>query len=699
MKDEVTKVVLVGGGTGGHVTPLVALAKEIKTRHPRWQIHYLGASNDAIGQRLTDQTNLFRSRHFVAAGKWHRFGQVKKREFFYFWRSDFWLNLVNFFLFQRGFWQSLFYFRRLKPQLLFSKGGYVAVGPCLAARILKIPLVLHDSDAVSGTAHAFFKHYAHLRLSGFQTSSTSRADADVRHVGVPVNPVFGEELAEGKREELLAKYNLPGHAKFILVTGGGGGARNLNQGVLEVIDRLKLKVSTYFIIIAGNHSYEETLEKAQVIKSSSRVRVVQFADDMPDLMRACHGVITRAGATILTEISLAQKAAIVVPNPLLPRAHQVHNARIYQRAQAAWLVSDSGQSVNQRALRQALNELVHSNQKRRRYENKVGQLALPDAAVRCLEAVEEVLAPVIESARTSRAASSRRRRAALLSPAQIKRRARRYQLVRHRIILGFKIMLLAVVVGGVLFKLFYIGRVEVVALQASPLLTEERLANLEVKMDRFLEGRNLWQRYFSLPTSDLRRLLLEEGYIEEVAFTRDLVGSRVSIFIQPKYILGNFEAPNARTIITTDGYVIQGYEELQQRGHYTLTVKSGRPIDGRQELVLSPLDISFLNQIKDYLAAQGVLLEEARISSQPREIIFRLRDYDFDIIALTSRDPIEQGIALVTALEFFERAREEAEAAEIEAGEDGEEPSAPAREVILPQEYIDIRLIDRVIYK
>ena len=608
------------------------------------------------------------------------------------------MNLGNFFLFQRGFWQSLFYFRRLKPQLLFSKGGYVAVGPCLAARLLKIPLILHDSDAVSGTAHVFFKRYAQLRLSGFQASSARRTDTDVRHVGVPANPVFSEELADGKREELLVKYNLPAHAKFVLVTGGGGGARNLNQGVLEVVDRLKLKISTYFIIIAGNYSYEETLAKAQAIKTYSRVRVVKFADDMPDLMRACHGVVTRAGATILTEISLAQKAAIIVPNPLLPRAHQVHNARIYQRAQAAWLVSDNGQSVNQRALKQALNELIHDSRKRRRYENKVGRLALPDAAFRCLEAVEEVLAPVIESARGSQAASARRRRAALLSSAQVKRRARRRQLIGQRLILGLKIVLLIVIVSGGLLKLFYIDRVEITTLQASPLMTEERLTDLEEQVDRFLEGRNFWQRYFSLPTSDLRRLLLEEGYIEEVAFTRDLISSRVTIIIQPKHVLGNFEAPNARTIITTDGYAIQGYDELLEQGNYTLTVKSGWPIDSRQELVLSPLDISFINQIKDYLAVQGQLLEEARISSQPREIIFRLRGHDFDIIALTSRDPIEQGIALVTALEFFERAQEEAKAAE-EAKEDGEEPPAATRPVILPQEYVDIRLIDRVIYK
>ena len=103
MKEEAIRVVLVGGGTGGHITPLVALAEEIKTRHPRWQVHYLGATNDTIGQQMTKSKGLFKSRHFVPAGKWRRFGSVKKRELFYFWRADFWFNLSNFFLFVGGF--------------------------------------------------------------------------------------------------------------------------------------------------------------------------------------------------------------------------------------------------------------------------------------------------------------------------------------------------------------------------------------------------------------------------------------------------------------------------------------------------------------------------------------------------------------------------------------------------------------------
>ena len=675
-------MVLVGGGTGGHVTPLVALASEITTKYPSWEIHYLGAVKDKIGQRLTG-TGLFTSRHFMCAGKWRRFGKVKKRELFYFWHSDFWLNLGNFFLLNIGFWQSLFYLRRQRPHLLFSKGGYVAVGPCLAALILKIPLVLHDSDAVSGVAHSVFKRYAKMQLSGFKTDFTD--EKRQRHVGVPVNPILGEELTDQQRVDILSKYNLPAEAEFILVTGGSGGARNLNRAVLEVADYLKFKPNVYLVIIAGRLNYEETKEKVTQLKSASKIRVLDFADELPDLMRASLGVVTRAGATILTEISLAKKAAIIIPNPLLPRGHQLHNARIYQKADAAWLVSDSGQKVNQRALKQALSELVNDTAKRLKYERNAAGVAVVDATEKTLLAIEEVLANL-----------------------KVGKHKSLEQIVKFRhdssgrtIGRGFgrflKFLILVLLITGFLFKVFYVGSIEFQLIEESPLLGEAELTDLRNEVNSLLDDRSFFQRHFFLDLTELNDRLIGKSHIEDISFRRDLVSSKVIVNIQPKHILGAFITPHLKTVVTTDGYAIKGYEHLLSQEKLSLEIKSSQDIVDDQELVLTPLDISFLNQIQTYLASRGYKLNEARISSQPREIVFRLKDMDLDIIALTTVDPIEQGIALAVALEFF---------AEPEKSEGIEELLEPAvavdgssNKLVKPTEYIDIRLIDRVIYK
>lgn len=689
-------MVLVGGGTGGHVTPLVALAEEIKLQHPRWRIQYLGAANDKIAHRLTKNKNLFASRHFIKAGKWHRFGKVKLYELFFFWRADFWRNIGNFFLFKIGFYQSLVYLYRQRPDILFSKGGYAAFGPCLAALILRIPLILHDSDAVSGAAHSPFKRYAKMCLSGFKIKITDKERQ--RHVGIPVNPVFAEKLKSEQKERVLAKYNLPKTAKFILVTGGGGGARSLNEGILKTIDQLKIKHNTYIVIVTGSRYYSEAKERATKIKSRNRVRVVEFADDMPDLVRASLGVVTRAGATILTESTLAQKATIIVPNPLLPRAHQLHNARIYQQANAAWLISERNQRVNLRALKQALDELINDSIKRASYERNIAKLIISNSTQLTLLAVEDVLMKtlgVIDINPDQRAALKKSSKQKDLKQIVSSHQHPRHQNAFDNFKKFLKYSILIILVSGFLIKIFYIGPVKLELIDESPLLGERELTALESEIDDLLSEQNFFRRHFFLQSAPLYDLLLEKGYIEEVDFRRDIARSEIIISIQPKYILGSFVAPNLETIITTDGYAVKGYEHLLDKGTPSLRIKSTLNVREDQQLILSPLDVSFLNQINTYLASEGYKLEEAYISTQPREMIFRLRDIDLDVIAITTRDPIEQGIALVIALNFFANPEDEEATDLLEPAED----TAAQDELVQPIEYIDVRLIDRVIYK
>lgn len=663
---------------------MVALAGEIKAKHPNWRVCYLGASNDKIGRRLTRDRRLFSRRRFIKAGKWHRFGKVKKRELLYLWRRDFWVNASNFILLGVGFWQSFFYLRRLRPDFLFSKGGYVAVGPCLAARLLKIPLILHDSDAVSGVAHVMFEKHARMRLSGFKVKISD--ERRQRHVGVPVNPLFGEALSATQRQKTLRKYGLPKDAEFILATGGGGGARNLNRAILASVDNISFKSGVYLIVIAGSTCFKETKEQAVKLKAAKQVKVLEFVDDMPDLVRASLGVVTRAGATILTEISLAGKAAIIVPNALLPRGHQLHNARIYRRADAAWLVSDDGYKVNRRALKQALVELMSDEQKRRKYERNVTAVAVPNATERVLGAIEEVLAnPTAREPEES------------LDEAIEKRHDARQRLLHRVFGRTFRLGLLLVIILAFAAKVLYVGSIELNLAEESPLIGDAELAELRLEAESFLENRGFWERHFFLELRPLELDIEGRGYVRDVSLSRDLASSEVEIIVYPKYVLGRFTAPGLKTIVTTDGYAVRGYEHLLTQGAPTLEIKSSQEITGTQQQVLSPLDISFLNQARIYLASRGYKLSEARISNQPREIIFRVDGVELDILALTTHDPLEQVIALVIALDFLAGSDEAADA------EDFFQPAGgvpvTATDPIQPTEYIDVRLVDKVIYK
>ena len=623
----------------------------------------------------------------MVAGKWHRFGAVRKRDLLCIWKVDFWRNVLNFIFVNIGFWQSLIYLYKLKPTVLFSKGGYVAVAPCLAAVVLKIPIILHDSDAISGVAHSLFEKHAKMRLSGFNLDLPD--DDRYRHVGIPVNPIFGQPLTPEAKAKLLNKYNLPPKAQIVLATGGGGGALSLNQGVLDIVDQLDLKANTYLVVVTGGKHHTTASEQLAQLKQADRVRLLEFVDDMPDLVRASLGIITRAGATILSEISLAAKAAIIVPNPLLPKAHQLHNARIYQKAKAGWLVSDSGKQVNLRALKQAINELIHDSAKRAEKAKNSGKLALPDATQQALKVVEEVIAdlrqPKSQAPRGQRQISQKD-----LLTSDARKHLKQKQSVRQgRRVL--KISLLIALIGFGVFKLVYIGSIRLTLVENSP-LAPATLTELQADVDNFLQEQTWSKRHFFAVESNLQQYLQDVAYIKDIHFKRDLFRSRLEVDIEPKHILGAFLAPNMSTIITDDGYVIAGYDNLVQNREFNLTVVSPRPIDKANELVLAPLHLSFLTEINAYLASQGHKLREVRISARPRELVLKLKDQDFDIIALMTEDPIKQGIAVSLALDFF--ARKQADSAVQLVQKDKKEGS-----ISVPATYLDVRLVDRVIYK
>ena len=677
MKNQVTKVVLVGGGTGGHLTPLIALAKLIKQENLNWQLYYLGVKGDKIAKRLIT-ADLFDKHHTILAGKWHRFGQFKKREVLYFWKKDFWLNLGNCFLLIFGFWQSFFYLKKIKPQIIFSKGGYVALPPCLAARFLKIPLVIHDSDTVLGLAHRLVYKHAALRLTGLKTELSR-----TRHVGIPVNPLFAQKLDPQAKKAILKKYQLPAGSKFILVTGGGAGALSLNQAIIDLADQLTLQANLYIVLLTGKKTYKQIAEQAQHLKRPNQLRLVEFVDDMPDLVRASWGVVTRAGATILTEVSLAGKPTIIIPNPLLPRAHQVYNGRLYQRMQAAWLVSDTGSQVNLRALKKALEEMLTDTNKRLKYQRNIMKLAIIDANNNVLRALKEVLADQVQFVAKK---SNKEILKAKPSDIFLLRRLKHYLLYS----------LLAGLLLAALFKLFYINQTSLNLTENSPLVSQVELADLQSEIDDFMQNQqNFWRRYFFVDTQKLQKRLLQKVYLETVTIKRDLFNSRLSIDVTPKYILGSLHTPNLQTIITTDGYAISDYQHLLNQRHFALRIISPHQVISRRQVILSGNDLTFLNQINAYLASRGYQLIQASLSLNPQEMVLRLKDYELDMIVLTSQDPIQQGIALALALEFFESKLSQ----QALLGSQDAETTVLSQSIKLPQEFIDVRLIDRVIFK
>ena len=681
------RLLLVGGGSGGHITPVVALAKEIKKQQPNWQLSYVGSTDDPIGQRLVrGQAQLFSGIHFLPAGKFRRFS-------FRGWSvvSQIWSTILNIRDVAKaiaGLVGSLYLLRRNRPNLIFSKGGYPALGPCLAARILRIPLVVHDSDSVPGLTHRLVGRWAEMRLTGLPAINPQPNE---RYVGVPVAPRLSEPLVDGERQAILASYDLQPDTRLVLVFGGGLGAVNLNRVVLETIDELKLPAKVHFILVTGSANHQTTAEAAAALKRRDRLSVLGFVDNLVDLIRVAEVVVTRAGATALSEVTAAAKPAIVIPKPFMPGNHQVHNANIYHHSSAALIVADNGQRVNRRSFISELEALLASAARRQELSQAIGQLAKTAAVTQTLESIREVLARqlrfrTVETRDWTRYYLRYRNLAIRQAAAADRVSDRRRLQLRRQWRLGTWLAIgLAAIVS---LRLFYVGDIRV-EINDNPRLSpigQAQVAELEREVATNLApdiwpypSLNDWlSRRFRPRFDDIEQgLMTAYPYLESVQVRRDWWLSEATLLVEPQSVVGVVRHDNQAAVLIASGFVLSGYSEIiDNQDLVRIWVDFDLKEVVWQRPVLSPAEIRFIEQVGDYFFDQGQRVNSFRTSTNPKEFRVKLAGYDFQIIMTTAADPVIQSVAAVLAIEDLE-----------------------AKERDLPREYLDVRLLDRVVYK
>ena len=681
------KLLLVGGGSGGHITPVVALAKEIKKQQPNWQLSYIGSTDDPIGQRLVrGQAQLFSGIYFLPAGKFRRFSFRGWSAISQIWSTI--LNIRDVVKAIAGLAGSLYLLRRNRPNLIFSKGGYPALGPCLAARILHIPLVVHDSDAVPGLTHRLVGRWAELRLTGLPAINPHPKE---RYVGVPVAPRLSDPLVEGERQAILASYDLQPNTRLVLVFGGGLGAVNLNRVVLETIDELKLPPRVHFILVTGSANQQAVAEAAATLKRRERLSVLGFVDDLVDLIRVAEVVVTRAGATALSEVTAAARPTIVIPKPFMPGNHQVHNANIYRHSSAALIVADNGQRVNRRSFVSELETLLASAVRRKELSQAIGQLAKTAAVTQTLESIREVLARqlrfrTVETRDWTRYYLRYRNLAIHQSAAADRVSDRRRQQLRRQWRLGTWLAVgLAVIVG---LRLFYVGniRVEVDSDHNPNLIGQVQVAELEREVATNLApdvwpypSLNDWlSRRFRPRFDDIERgLMTVYPYLESIQVRRDWWLSEATLLVEPQPVVGVVRHDNQAAILIASGFVISGYPEIiDNQDLVRIWVDFDLKEVIWQRPVLSLAEIRFIEQVRDYFLDQGQRVDSFRTSTNPKEFRVRLVGYDFQIIMTTAADPVVQSVAAILAIEDLET-----------KGRD------------LPREYLDVRLLDQIVYR
>ena len=304
------RIIIACGGTGGHLFPGIAVAQQLRAMGHRPLLLISRKEVDADGARKYGDLE-FRTVQAIAKPR-----LLSLRMIGFLWK----------------FARTLLTCRRLirqeKVDVVMGMGGFTSLAPVLAGRLQGLRTYVHESNAMPGRANRLTARFCTSVLLGLGEAASRFPKSDCRIVGTPVR----EEMRHlPTQAEARAMLGLPVDKPLVLVTGGSQGAQKLNSLMVEAA---KAAPHVHFLIIAGKSDQERVQALAEGVE---HITVVGFCSEMPAAYAAADGVVTRSGASTLTELSVVAKPCLLVPYPFAADNHQYFNARVFADAGAAVL--------------------------------------------------------------------------------------------------------------------------------------------------------------------------------------------------------------------------------------------------------------------------------------------------------------------------------------------------------------------------
>lgn len=370
------KILLTGGGTGGHIQPLLAVAAQLRRIGEERQIEFdflhIGSS-PAQEKEAIEQAGI--NYDYVLTGKLRRYVSFQ--------------NLIDAAKIPLGIMQAYFKVKKFNPDAVFGKGGYASVPAVIAAGWLRKPILIHESDTSAGLANRKLAKYATRVAVGFAKARESFSGSKVVVSGNPVRP----EILQGSRSECLDIFNFSGSKPILFVTGGSLGARTLNRVVAGALPKLLERFDV--IHQCGRENLADTVKCVRLLFGENRLKkqgdnyyLKSLGYRLRPYLRSEMGaayaggdlVIARAGANNVTEIAALGKPSILVPLPMtVSRGEQISNAGMLAKAGASIVFLN--QDFNPEDLLATIDRLFAEPKKLAAMGQAARKFYKPDAAV------------------------------------------------------------------------------------------------------------------------------------------------------------------------------------------------------------------------------------------------------------------------------------------------------------------------------
>ena len=346
------RIVIAGGGTGGHLFPGIAIAREFEARNSATRIIFVSTGNP-MERSVLSKTG-FELQCITAAG-------IKGR--------GIWNQLISVLKIPRGIWESIRIMNNFSPDLAIGLGSYSAGPVIMAAWLRRIPIVVHEQNILPGITNRILSRFANRIYISFKNTQSNLDSSKVKWTGNPVR----NELLEVSAGQAAEKDDDTANGIFtVLILGGSQGAHAINMAVIEALDALNDKDQLHVIHQTGAADEQQVNEAYR--RNKIRCTVQSFFDNMAELYSRADLLICRAGATTVAEITALGKAVIFIPFPYAADNHQVLNAGMLSDEGAAEMIVEkdlSAEILSEKiayyaAHRQALNDMAA---KARRFGN------------------------------------------------------------------------------------------------------------------------------------------------------------------------------------------------------------------------------------------------------------------------------------------------------------------------------------------
>ncbi|WXR62015.1 undecaprenyldiphospho-muramoylpentapeptide beta-N-acetylglucosaminyltransferase [Peptostreptococcaceae bacterium AGR-M142] len=359
------KVVVSGGGTGGHIYPAIAIANKFK-KEDNAQILYIG-TKDGLESKVVPKEFDF-----------------KTIEVTYLRRKINFDNIKRVFKSLKATLDAIKILKKFKPDLIIGTGGYVSGPVILAGKLLNIKTAIHEQNSYPGITNKIAARFCNkVMISFLDAKKYFKHKNKVVLTGNPIR----QDIIDAKREDMRKKLNLKDDEKFVLCVGGSGGSLSINNAMKEPI-KYFLENNIKFMHVTGERFYNDYINEFENVTFKENQNIVSYLNDIVTYLTASDLVISSGGAIFLAEVSAKKVAPIIIPKAYTAENHQEHNARALEKENAGICILEK--ELNDNKLFEVIKEFLEDNSKIENIKNNMGKISQIDAIDKIYNALKSI---------------------------------------------------------------------------------------------------------------------------------------------------------------------------------------------------------------------------------------------------------------------------------------------------------------------